>query len=92
MKIRTGFVSNSSSSSFIILMKKEDYKEFYKSLEPKLKKIIKSNDLGCCVNDLKHFNIDLKEINMSGMDGDDWMQDIQKTASKFDIIKYYIDN
>lgn len=34
MKIRNGFVSNSSSSSFMICLKAEDYNEVYKTLSP----------------------------------------------------------
>lgn len=31
MKTRSGFVSNSSSSSFVLIVKKEDYQEMYDS-------------------------------------------------------------
>ena len=47
MKIRNGFVSNSSSSSFVVFMKKDYFKEFYDSLEDYEQEVVnhvKSND------------------------------------------------
>jgi len=40
MKIRNGFVSNSSSSSFILLVKKSDFDTVYGQLKKKEKKVI----------------------------------------------------
>jgi hypothetical protein len=42
MKIRNGFVSNSSSSSFVYIIDGEKYKEFIKSLDGYQKEIIKA--------------------------------------------------
>ena len=39
MKIRTGFVSNSSSSSFVCIIKEKEKELFYESLENKEKEI-----------------------------------------------------
>ena len=46
MKIRTGFVSNSSSSSFVIMSDKETIKQALSLLTPKQKKFIKNEILG----------------------------------------------
>jgi hypothetical protein len=40
MKIRTGFVSNSSSSSFVIFLKEKDYEEVYNELSPLEKELV----------------------------------------------------
>ena len=40
MKIRSGFVSNSSSSSFVIVCKEEDHKQVLKTLHPYYKQWI----------------------------------------------------
>ena len=40
MKIRNGFVSNSSSSSFVLIVKKEDFDKVYGQLKKKEKKVI----------------------------------------------------
>jgi len=41
MKIRNGFVSNSSSSSFVYLLKKEDYAEMLESADKFQKQVLK---------------------------------------------------
>ena len=40
MKVRQGFVSNSSSSSFVVFLKKEDYKEVYNRLSNLEKELV----------------------------------------------------
>lgn len=50
MKIRTGFVSNSSSSSFVVLLSKEQDTEFQKKLSPIQKEV-----LGACAREEKIF-------------------------------------
>ena len=39
MKIRNGFVSNSSSSSFVLVVKKDDYDKVYSDLSDDAKKV-----------------------------------------------------
>lgn len=50
MKIRSGFVSNSSSSSFLVIMKKEDYQKVASTFTPVQKALA------------NHFNITEKKI------------------------------
>jgi len=56
MKIRIGFVSNSSSSSYILIIKKDEYDELYNSLS-KLEKHILDN---LQLKDKKFGDIDIK--------------------------------
>ena len=46
MKIRNGFVSNSSSSSFVVMSDKETIKQALSFLTPKQRKFIKDEILG----------------------------------------------
>lgn len=55
MKIRTGFVSNSSSSSFCLVMTKEGYKEALSKCDAFVKHVVKNISV-------KHTKIDGKEI------------------------------
>lgn len=59
MKIRTGFVSNSSSSSFCLIVKKSDYDSVFEgmsSLEKEIIDYVKPKQL-------KAFGLDLVKIN-----------------------------
>jgi hypothetical protein len=84
MKIRQGFVSNSSSSSFVLIMKKDDYEESLKTLN-KLEKIAIDHlgyqskkafghDLiviGCCTGNDSSFEYDSPSISNLTEDEED---------------------
>lgn len=66
MKLRNGHVSNSSSSSFIIVIKKKDYEDVLRGLDGLPKKIAKAFAWECLGNkDL------IMVANWSEMDGSD---------------------
>ena len=68
MKIRTGFVSNSSSSSFVIAVRKEAHEEALKQLTKYEKAII--NDIA---REDKIFDIEVFIIgDMTDMGGNSW--------------------
>jgi hypothetical protein len=78
MKVRQGFVSNSSSSSFMICLRKEDYKEVFNSLSKLEQELVKHLH----PIDKKVFGLDLKII--SGTSGnydsfEDFVIDIDLT-------------
>ena len=66
MKIRNGFVSNSSSSSFVIVMKKKDFEGFYSQLDDVEKAIVNH------VLDHTTYKLDDQEFSvMSGVTGNE---------------------
>ena len=62
MKTRNGFVSNSSSSSFVILSTKESLKAALDTLDPKARKFIKSQFV--MSGDKKNVTIDDKKYEL----------------------------
>lgn len=81
MKIRNGFVSNSSSSSFMIALKEEDFNEIYKGLSPLEKELV--DHLG--TEEKKAFGINLRVL--SGMEGnyssfEDFSSDLELTEEE----------
>lgn len=62
MKIRQGFVSNSSSSSFVILMTEDQYKELHEKVDVNQKALMEE-----LKTEVKAFGLDL--IQMAGCEG-----------------------
>jgi hypothetical protein len=96
MKIRTGFVSNSSSSSYILIIKKDEYDKFYNSLSKLEKHILDNLKLG----DSKLGDIDIKVHKEWDNEGASWIEyDLDKiNTSEYnkenvpDEYKEYFDN
>lgn len=65
MKIRSGFVSNSSSSSFIIIIKKEDYKSLLNKISAFEKEMIQF------LNPTTHKKFGLELVSLSMVTGND---------------------
>lgn len=76
MKIRSGFVSNSSSSSFLMLTRKEDHDEAMAKLTPFERKVIEY-----LIDNVKAFGLDLVELSIQN--GEDFY-----TLGSFDSEKY----
>jgi len=69
MKLRNGFVSNSSSSSFVIVLTKENHEKVLKEQNPYVQAII-----NLLAEERSGFGMDLVSIPTWGTAGGDWSE------------------
>jgi hypothetical protein len=78
MKIRSGFVSNSSSSSFILIANKEEFEKAVKKCHPFIKHV--SNEI---FEDKKILNQDVKYCFIHESTEDPWEYNLNEYTGNF---------
>lgn len=69
MKIRTGFVSNSSSSSYVVLMTKESYEKILSTMTAFEQAVVREK---MYPSNSKHFGLDLVSFSWMSGNYDTW--------------------
>lgn len=88
MKIRTGFVSNSSSSSFVVLTTKENHENVLKDMGKNGLLLAKSN----IFQELHLFGRSMVSLSyMDGNDGNDWVDVIDNIAEDDEDLSEILD-